>query len=242
MAVISITTTQNIELEYDLASLGERIVATIIDLVIFFGYVIIVNLFASSSGGFFTNDFGWVIYFLVMLPVTFYSLLSETFLNGQSVGKRVMGIKVISLNGHQASFGQYLIRWLFRLADLWMSSFILATIMVAVTDKHQRVGDVVAGTTLVKTRPRSSMQQTLYMPVAETTYNVNYPEAVQLSDNDMQLVKEVLINVQKSGNNMLAYQTMKKIESVLNIQSRHEDPVNFLYTLLSDYNHLTSKM
>src|ERR1051326_1139983 len=215
MAVISITTTQNIELEYDLASLGERIVATIIDLVIFFGYVIIVNLFASSSGGFFTNDFGWVIYFLVMLPVTFYSLLSETFFNGQSVGKRVMGIKVISLNGHQASFGQYLIRWLFRLADLWMSSFILATIMVAVTDKHQRVGDVVAGTTLVKTRPRSSMQQTLYMPVAETTYNVNYPEAVQLSDNDMQLVKEVLINVQKSGNNMLAYQTMKKIESVL---------------------------
>jgi hypothetical protein len=114
--------------------------------------------------------------------------------------------------------------------------------MVAATEKHQRLGDIIAGTTLVKTRPRAAMQQTLYMPVAETNYVANYPEIVQLSDSDMQLVKEVLINVQKSGNNLLAYQTMEKIESVLRIKSRHEDPINFLYALLSDYNHLTSKM
>lgn len=242
MAVISITTTQNIELEYDLASLGERMVAGIIDLVIIVGYMIVVNLFVSFSGSLSFNNFSWVIYFIIFLPVNFYSLLSETFLNGQSVGKRVMGIKVVSLNGKQPSFGQYLIRWLFRLIDIWVSFFVLAVIMVAITEKHQRLGDIVAGTAVVKTKPRTGMQQTLYMPVAETNYVANYPEVVQLSDSDMQLVKEVLISVQKSGNNLLAYQTMEKIESVLKIKSRHEDPVNFLYALLSDYNHLTSKM
>ncbi len=240
MAVISITTTQNIELEYDLASLGERIVATIIDLVIFFGYLFLV-LMAMNFSSNALSGWGWL-NILLFLPIAFYSLLSEIIFNGQSVGKRVMGIKVISLNGNQASFSQYLTRWLFRLIDLWMFSFVLATIMVAITEKHQRLGDLIAGTTLVKTRPHTAMQQTLYTPVADTNYAVNYPEVTNLRDADMQLVKEVLLTVQRTGNTMLALQTMRKIETVLNIKSRHEEPINFLYTLLSDYNHLTAKM
>jgi uncharacterized RDD family membrane protein YckC len=242
MAVISITTTQNIELEYDLASLGERMVAAIIDIVILAGYIILIELFGSFSEGMFNSDIGWITFFIITLPVTFYSLWSETYLNGQTVGKKAMGIKVISLSGNQPAFSQYLIRWLFRMIDLWSSGFVLATVMVAATEKHQRLGDLVAGTTVVKTRPRTAVQQTLYMPLADTNYVANYPEVTQFSDSDMQLVKEVIINVQKSGNTMLAVQTMRKIEDVLNIRSRHEDPISFLYALLSDYNYLTSKM
>lgn len=241
MAVISITTTQNIALEYDLASLGERIVATIIDLVIMGAYLFLITMVLSSSAGAFDNGAAWLYVFL-FLPVAFYSLLSEQFFNGQTVGKRVMGIKVISLNGNQASFGQYLTRWLFRLVDMWLFGFVLATIMVAVTDRHQRIGDLIAGTVLVKTKPRSALQQTLYTPVADTNYTANYPEVINLRDSDMQLVKEVLINVQKTGNTMLALQMMRKIEAVLNIQSKHAEPVNFLYAILSDYNHLTAKL
>ena len=241
MAVISITTTQNIALEYDLASLGERIVATIIDLVIMGAYLFLITMVLSSSAGAFDNGAAWLYVFL-FLPVAFYSLLSEQFFNGQTVGKRVMGIKVISLNGNQASFGQYLTRWLFRLVDMWLFGFVLATIMVAVTERHQRIGDLIAGTVLVKTKPRTALQQTLYTPVADTNYTANYPEVINLRDSDMQLVKEVLINVQKTGNTMLALQMMRKIEAVLNIQSKHAEPVNFLYAILSDYNHLTAKL
>jgi len=241
MAVISITTTQNIALEYDLASLGERIVATIVDLVIMGAYLFLITMVLSSSAGAFDNGAAWLYVFL-FLPVAFYSLLSEQFFNGQTVGKRVMGIKVISLNGNQASFGQYLTRWLFRLVDMWLFGFVLATIMVAVTERHQRIGDLIAGSVLVKTKPRSALQQTLYTPVADTNYTANYPEVINLRDSDMQLVKEVLINVQKTGNTMLALQMMRKIEAVLNIQSKHAEPVNFLYAILSDYNHLTAKL
>ncbi|HRI21468.1 MAG TPA: RDD family protein, partial [Panacibacter sp.] len=129
MAVISIVTTQNIELEYDLASLGERIVATIIDLAILIGYFIVISLFTSFSANLFEGGFEWIYVFL-FLPAAFYSLVSETFLNGQTVGKRVMGIKVISLNGNQASFAQYLMRWFFRLVDIWLFGFVVATIVV----------------------------------------------------------------------------------------------------------------
>lgn len=236
MAVISITTTQNIELEYELASVGERIVACIIDFIILAAYFFIVGVSTNFGAG-----LGWV-FFLLFLPVTFYTLLSETYLNGQTVGKKVMAIKVISLSGNQPAFSQYLIRWLFRLVDIWFGGCVIATIMVAASQKHQRIGDIIAGTTLIRTRPKNSLQQTIYTPVAENNYHVNYPEVVQLSDRDMQLIREVIISVQKSGNTMLALQTMHRVENILKIKSRHEDPMNFLYVVLNDYNHLTAKM
>jgi len=114
----------------------------------------------------------------------------------------------------------------------------LAVIMVAVNEKRQRLGDIVAGTTLIKTTPRTSINDTLYVPVAETNYRVTYPEVINLKDSDIQLIKEVIVNVHKSGNTLLAYQAMEKIETVLTIKSQHE-PLTFLYAVLSDYNHLS---
>lgn len=241
MAVIYITTPQNIELEYELASLGDRIVAGIIDLLIMTAYSILVTMIAGFTDGI-SKDFIVLFYILMFLPITFYTLLSELMLNGQTVGKKVMAIKVISLNGNQPAFSQYLIRWLFRLVDLWMFSFVPAVIVIALTEKHQRIGDLVAGTTLVKTKPKASLEQTIYVPQVKEDYHVLYPEVINLNDRDMLLVKEVLMNVQKSGNSMLALQTMQKIEQVLHIRSQHAEARDFLAAILSDYNHLTSKL
>lgn len=242
MSSITITTTQNIELEYELASLGERIVARILDGLVGVGYMILI--FAFLGFGDLDDTISRNIWILLILiqPIIFYDLLCEIIFNGQSAGKRVMGIKVISLNGNQATLGQYLIRWLFRFVDFSLSGSLVALIMVAATEKHQRLGDLVAGTTLVKTTPRSSLRQTLYMPTVETSYTVTYPEVIQLTDGDIQLVKEVLNSVQKSGNTMLALQAKNKIEQVLHITSKHYEPMVFLHTVLSDYNHLASKL
>lgn len=236
MSKISILTPQNIELEYDLASVGDRIVALIVDRLILIAYAIILMVIATQAN--FSGDVMALYIFVVCIPAIFYTLLSEVFMNGQTIGKRVMKIKVISVNGSQPSFSQYLMRWLFRIIDLLMTSGILAVIMVAVNEKRQRLGDVVAGTTLIKTTPRTTINDTLYVPVAETNYRATYPEVINLKDSDIQLVKEVILNVHKSGNTMLAYQTMQKIETVLSIKSQHE-PLTFLYAVLSDYNHLS---
>lgn len=242
MSTIAIGTTQNIDVEYDLASLGERIVGRIIDgllLTVYVLLIVFVGIGAAGLGTFLENNFWLMILFV--LPIFFYDLLCETLFNGQSLGKKVMGIKVVSLDGEQPRLGQYLIRWLFRLVDFTFSGSLCALIMVAATEKRQRLGDLIAGTTLVKTTPRTNINQTLFMPAAEVEYDATYPEVVNLSDRDMQLVKEVLINVRRSGNTMLALQTMNKIEQVLGITSRQE-PVDFLYTILADYNKLASQL
>lgn len=239
MSIILITTPQNIELEYELGSVGDRIVAGLIDYSIMIVYLIIVSLaFALNKFGGSTSQ---ILLFLFSLPIFFYTLISELLMNGQTVGKNVMKIKVISLNGNQASFSQYLTRWLFRVIDIWMTSYLLAIIMIAINEKRQRVGDIVANTTLIKTIARTTINHTLYASVAETNYQATYPDVVHLKDGDIQLLKEVLINIKKSGNTMLALQAMKKIEITLNIKSQHE-PITFLYAVLSDHNHLATKI
>lgn len=236
MNTIKITTTQNIELEYELASVGERIAGYFIDLLIIFAYIIII--FFIMIGG---NIIGWNswILFLFIIPVFFYDLISEVYMNGQSVGKRVMKIKVVSLNGSQASVGQYLIRWLFRLVDFSMTNNLCALISVAVSEKKQRVGDMVAGTTLIRTSPRTAFQQTIYVPTQQVDYTVSFPEVANLSDRDMQLIKEVIISVNKTGNMMMAHEASERIKQTLRIQSSMA-PLHFLQVLLSDYNHLMS--
>ena len=236
MNSIKITTTQNIELEYELASVGERIAGYFIDLLIIIAYCIVV--FSIMIGG---NIIGWssVVVFLLFIPVFFYDLVSEIFMNGQSVGKRVMKIKVVSLNGDQASVGQYLIRWLFRLVDFSMTNYLCGLICVAVSEKKQRVGDMVAGTTLIQTSPRTAFQQTIYVPTQQADYTVSFPEVANLADKDMQLIKEVIISINRTGNMMLAHEASEKIKKTLDIQSSMP-PLPFLQVLLSDYNYLTS--
>jgi uncharacterized RDD family membrane protein YckC len=242
MNSIRITTSQNIDLDYELGSLGDRIVGRIIDGAILVGYCILIFLTIGFSNiGSFIDNNGWLIVLLI-LPVFFYDLLSEMLLNGQSVGKKIMGIKVISLSGNQPSFGQYLNRWVFRLVDFSFSFSLVALVMVAVTEKKQRLGDLVAGTVLVKTRSRTDFSQTIYQPVSTNSYQVTYPEVINLRDSDIQLIKEVLLTVNRSGRTILALQAQQKIEQFLNIYSREKEPVSFLQVILTDYNWLTSQL
>jgi len=242
MNSIKITTSQNIDLEYDLASVGERFVAWLLDALIFCAYfTVFFVLFGSISGtGSFLENNPWIS-FLILLPFVFYNLACDIWLNGQTIGKKIMKIKVISLTGDQATIGQYIIRWLFRMIDIYTFSALPAFITVIVSEKKQRIGDIVGGTTVIRTVPRTNFQQTIYTPTPESNYTVSFPEVSSLSDKDMQLIKEVILSVHKTGNTMLAYQAAEKIKQTLQINSNLE-PLYFLQVLLADYNNITAKM
>ncbi len=238
MNTITITTPQNIELEYDLASLGERIAAYLIDGLILGAYIVtVVTIFLTGN---FSSRTEWVA-LLFLIPLFFYDLVSEVYMNGQSVGKKAMHIRVVSLDGAQATLGQYLIRWLFRLVDFTLSNALCAVICVAVSQRNQRLGDIVAGTTLIKTHPRGELQHTMYAPPPGTgeEYLVTIPEVVNLSDRDMQLIREVINSVNRSGNYAIAQQAADKIKATLQIDNTLE-PKRFLEVVLADYNFLTS--
>lgn len=240
MNTITITTPQNIELEYELGSLGDRMVGAVIDEIIKIAYgIIVMASFVFGNTRIFSGAYLFFI-FLLALPFVFYNLASELLLNGQSVGKKVMGIKVISLSGEQPAFSQYLNRWVFRIVDFTLSGYMVGMITVAATEKKQRLGDLIAGTVLVKTTARTQINDTFYQPTNAATYSVTYPEVVNLKDRDIQLIKEIILSVINTGNITLATQAEHKVEEVLQIKSRQDNPLSFLETILSDYNHLTS--
>lgn len=238
MSSIRVNTTQNIQLELELASLGDRILAFLLDLVIIIAYIItifiIVNFSVPSILG-----IAPLLSFILISPALFYYLILETVLNGQTIGKRARNIRVVSLDGNSATFGQYLIRWLFRLIDITFTEGLCGLLCVALNQNHQRLGDMVAGTAVIKTTVPVSLDDTIYTPV-ENNYEVHFPEVVHLQAKDIQLLKEVLSHDVHSGNLLLVHNTAEKIRNVLQIHSDME-PYLFLHTVIADYNYLESK-
>src|SRR5688572_22331656 len=118
MQTVRVRTTQNVFIDYTLASIGDRILAYLIDRIILILYS--VSLFAVMAQANVNNVWIWIIFF--GLPWLFYSLLFEILMNGQTPGKRVMNIQVVKLDGTQATIGSYLLRWIFALVDFYIMS------------------------------------------------------------------------------------------------------------------------
>jgi uncharacterized RDD family membrane protein YckC len=164
MDSIKITTSQNVDLEYEAAGVGYRILATILDEVFKMVYIIIgfliLGLTAKSNPHFYDSNDNYTLYtvlILAALPYTLYYFLSETFMNGQSFGKKIVGTKVVKLDGTQPSVSSYMIRSLLRVID----NGLIALIAVAVTEKSQRLGDLAAGTTVIKIGSKITLRDTI---------------------------------------------------------------------------------
>jgi uncharacterized RDD family membrane protein YckC len=239
MQTIRITTSQNIDIDYEIAGVGPRILARILDSLMFFIIIGAVALTISLTIGNFDGIGVGIMVVIFGLLYVFYDLLCEIFMNGQSVGKKVMKIKVISLDGGRPSVGQYMLRWLFRIVDFSFTGGLCALISAAVSEKNQRVGDMVAGTVLIRTNPSTKMQDIAFTPPVEEEYNPVFAEAGQLTDKDVALVHEVLANYMQSGNSIILYNTAAKLKQVLNIQTNMDD-MRFLQTLIKDYNHIVA--
>ncbi|WP_345953531.1 RDD family protein [Mucilaginibacter sp. PAMB04168] len=241
MQTVTIHTSQNIDIDYEVASLGDRILARLVDIALFIIIMIMLVIIAIASNYKTLGDvvIGLVIGTYFTLYV-FYDLACEIFLNGQSIGKRVMKIKVVSLDGAQPSIGQYLLRWLFRIVDFSLTSDLCALITVAVSDKKQRVGDIVANTTLIKTEPRTQMDQVAFAPV-DQGYEPVYKEATQLNDRDIELMHEVINTYMQTGNTTVVYNMAAKVKEHLSVETKpFMDDLQFLQTLIKDYNHIVA--
>jgi len=237
MQTVSIQTTQNITIDYEIAGLGERVLALLIDYGVFF-VVFILGMFLMAMIG--NSDVAMVLGIALGVAYVFYDLICEMFFNGQSLGKRIMKIRVISLDGARPSFSQYLLRWLFRLVDFAMTANVGALICAACTKNVQRIGDVVAGTTLIKTQPRTQMEHLVFKP-SEDDYEPVFKEALQLSDKDIALVSDVINNYYKTGNTVLVYNMADRLKKLLNItQPATMNDMLFLQTIIKDYSHMVA--
>ncbi|BAU56112.1 RDD family protein [Mucilaginibacter gotjawali] len=237
MGIITIHTTQNIDIDYEIGGLGERILARIIDFVIFIPFLFI-GIFFSVSG---SQTAIIIFYAFLALIFVFYDLVCEVFFNGQSLGKRAVKIRVISLDGARPKFSQFLLRWLFRMVDFSLTGGLCGLVTAAVTENGQRVGDLVAGTVLIKTSPRTTMNNIAF-PLTESAYEPVFTQASELNDSDIALIHEVIATYFKNGNNQLVYNMADKIRNHLGISLPPDmNSMQFLQTIIKDYTHITSQ-
>jgi len=272
MATIKVPTTFNIDVEFEIPEFYRRMLALLIDMLVEFFYFRIAawiyDSIASTTSRSLDTDSQynlWWIGLLFFMPVLVYHLVFEITMNGQSIGKKIMGMRVVNENGGRASMGQFLIRWLLRVSDLWiiMLVFILISnpgfgnmetsltiiaalvflitdvILVATSKKSQRIGDILAHTILIRTNPKASIEETVFQEVADT-YTPSFPQIMQLSDRDINAIKGILETAKKKNDYNMAAAAADKIKLHLKIDSSLS-PFDFLDLLLKDYNYLSVK-
>ncbi|MBO9201833.1 MULTISPECIES: RDD family protein [Niastella] len=253
MLLVKLDTGFNIEVEFALSPFHRRFFAWLIDATIQGTYLYMGGKILSGLIGENWNDETYRVV-LYVLPFIFYHLISEILMNGQSVGKMAMQIKVMTIQGGEPSISQYLIRWLFRIIDFpillflgsfsgystwWVVLFLFAgLICVIATPKSQRVGDLVAGTILIDLKKRTSWQDTVFTEV-ESTYQPRYPQVMQLTDRDINTLKNIIETVKRRNDYDLSLKIAYRIQSKLKMTS-DQDSLEFLQTLLKDYNYYST--
>lgn len=236
MQTIQVRTTQNVFIHYPVASVGDRILAHLLDRVILI--VIILALWALLFS--LDIDEEWVAIVVLGLPFLFYSLVFEIFMNGQTPAKRVLNIKVIRLNGTPATVGDYVLRWIFAFVDIGILGGAIAVILVAAGGKGQRLGDIVAGTSVIKQVEQAEITAKEVFVVADSAYQPVFTQAVELNESDIDLIQRALEVNRDLGNVQPMLVITEKLKTRLGIQT-DLPPVKFLYTLIKDFNHLTSR-
>jgi uncharacterized RDD family membrane protein YckC len=244
MAKISVQTSQNVRIDFELASLGDRILAYLIDGAVMVGYLIAIGLLVMIFGRAFrgTNELGEavaiVLLCLLYLPLLCYNLLCEVFFNGQTIGKRQMKIKVIKLDGSQPTLGAYLLRWLLRPIDIGLYG-IVAILCIVIGGKGQRLGDIAAGTSLIKLKEMPAYSSHELLKSVPENYIAVFPEVVNLKDSDITLIKEAIEVYRKTENSRPVVLAADNTKTLLGIQNS-QPPLIFLEQIVKDYSLLTA--
>ncbi|MEP7371793.1 MAG: RDD family protein [Chitinophagaceae bacterium] len=271
MAAIKVPTSFNIDVEFEIPEFYRRLIALLIDIVIQFCYfkiaVEIYNSLLRNSDILDANANSKLeaIAVLLFLPLFIYHIVLEITMNGQSIGKKIMGLRVVHENGGRSSISQFLIRWLLRVSDMWIVAIILFLalgpdfrnaettfvvlgalgflvtdiVLVIASKKGQRIGDILARTILIRTNRKASIEETVFQEVADD-YTPSFPQIMQLSDRDINAIKSILETARKKGDLEMAAAASDKIKAHLKIDS-NKSPFVFLDILLKDYNYLSVK-
>ena len=231
-----IQTAQNVELSLAPAGVGERMLAWLADTAVWGGYAFAAVWALDALDMLGASDMPIVV--AVGLPVLLYHLAFEVFFEGQTPGKMLLRLRVARLDGAQPTLGQYALRWLLRFVDVTLSSGTVAVLSVSLSRRQQRVGDIAAGTTVVRQRRRVRLDEVLY-PETPPGYVPRFPEAARLSDADIQTLRAVLVRHRLSardfGRATLAERAKAAVEARLGLEPVDMLPDHFLEAVVRDH-------
>jgi len=239
---IQIVTPQNVLIEHELASVVMRGLAFLIDQIIITLFLVFMYVFFEFVG--ITSLLEDLFVYIVMIPVYFlYTLLFEAFNYGQTLGKMMIGLKVRRIDGNEVTFTEAITRWLMRVPDIFISAGALAAILVSSTERSQRMGDILAGTIVIRQVANYNVSIDGLMKINTVeNYQPRYPEVLNLAEEDVVLIKQTLLRFTKYNNvahNEALDALVLKLKTVLRLEKVEQQKVDFLRTVIRDYIVLT---
>ncbi|GAA4274903.1 RDD family protein [Aquimarina gracilis] len=233
-----IETAQNVSIQQNAAGIGERILAYLIDLLIFIAYFIAIIFVIGALD----IDMGdqWAFWLILGIPPFLYFLLWETFWDGKTPGKAAMKLKVVRLDGSRPAFSNYLIRWLLRLLDISLASGGVAVVAILLSGRGQRLGDMAAGTTVISERQRVQFNQTILVDIPDD-YTPIYPQVTVFSDAEMRKIKTIYTEARRDADHNVILQLSNKVSALMDVNPQ-EKPLHFVDRVIADYNYYTQKL
>ncbi len=168
----TVETPEQIDLIYDVAGIGSRILAALIDhilmlFVLALGYVaitlIIENIIDMLDSALILSIFG----ILIFLFMCAYYIFFETTWNGQTPGKRMLGIRMVRVGGRPLGFLGSTIRNIIRLADFLPLLYGVGVLVMFIDRQSRRLGDMAAGSLAVRVRKGVTLDMLQAAPEVE---------------------------------------------------------------------------
>ncbi len=238
MQTIEINTAQNVKIDYELAGIRHRVFAFLIDFLLMCALLILVVALFDLV---FININQLVIELLAFLILSFYSIFNEIIFKGQSLGKKALGIKIIKTNGAELEFYDIFCRWSTRLIDIYLSLGGVAFFLIASNKNGQRIGDIIAGTCVIKTINTYKFSlndiEKLNQRFIENN-NLNYPLVKRLTEQDVLLIKKLVHRLKQFNNKAheeALEKMLKKLATTLEISEIPDDKEKFLNQVISEY-------
>ncbi len=238
MEQFQIETAQNISIDQNTAHLGDRMLAYIIDSFIILVYTILMIWLLLSLEIDFSDM--WALYLLLSLPAFLYYVLLETFMDGKTVGKSLLHIRVVKIDGSKPNFSSYFVRWILRIIDVVLTSGGVAVLTILIRGKGQRVGDIAAGTTVISEKKKVFLKDTLLRDLSED-YSPKFPQVTIFKDREMQTIKELFDSAKRNGDHNVILSLSNRIKKVTDITSDLK-PIEFVDIVIKDYNYYTQQL
>lgn len=233
----NIITGQYVQISQTPASVWARIAGRLIDQIVLFTYTFMMIYLIDLADWSPETQTDWLMLFVAILPVTFYTPAMEMMNNGRTIGKMAMRCRVVMADGSSPSIGALLMRWVMMPFDLYLTGG-LGIFFIVFTKNQQRIGDLAAGTMVIKEGGYEQFSVSLdEFTHVSRNYTPHYPQAALLTQGQADVIERVIrtSSLERDGERIAALAT--KIRQTLDIQSNERSDIGFLYTLLHDYQY-----
>lgn len=161
-----IVTPEAVVLDVETAGVASRVFSGIIDFAIqiamLWAGVLVLAIIGASD----PSSLNTATAVLVALVLMGYPVISETLMRGRTVGKRAMGLRAVTIEGAPIRFRHALLRMMGGLVDRYLPPIgVTGTLFVLGTSRHQRVGDLIAGTIVIRDPDRTLLPPAVWFPV-----------------------------------------------------------------------------